>query len=149
MNAAVDIMPLTSPTDRLEPTLAALGLGRGPADERGFALPTDDPIARADGERGRGRDSDGASREAAEQIVGMAMIQPLLAQARRSPFKSERMHGGYGEDAFASRLDQTLADRLSKRIGGPIVEAVMRTLDPAGVNRTSDAAPGGGVDRHG
>jgi len=64
-------------------------------------------------------------REAAEQLVGIALIKPLLEQARENPFKTELFHGGPGEEAFGAQLDQHLADRMAKRAGGSIVDAVM------------------------
>jgi len=130
VDGAVDIATPASPTDRLE--LAGLA-GRSAGPGR-FAMPD------AEGPAARAADADQA-RESAEQLIGMALILPLLKQARQSPFKSERMHGGFGEDAFASQLDQTLADRIAKRMGGQLVDAVVRTMTPT--------ASGKEVDRHG
>lgn len=127
MPTAVDIPALASPLDRLGPSLDAR---RG--DGRGFDLPLSDlPRPTDDAEP-----SD--TRESAEELVGMALILPLLKQARQSPFQSERMHGGFGEDAFTAQLDEQLADTVAKRVGGPLVESLMRTFEPNATGKEVD-----------
>jgi len=60
----------------------------------------------------------------AEQLVGQALYLPLLKQARNNAFKSDLFHGGQGEEAFGSQLDMELADRLAKRNGQGLVDAI-------------------------
>lgn len=54
----------------------------------------------------------GEALQAARQLVSSAFIQPLLAQMREDPFRSEMFHGGMGEDAFGQQLDTLLSDRI-------------------------------------
>lgn len=135
MNASIDIATLASPVDRLERS----GFADRRADRGGFAMPDAGALASP------AADEEDGARDAAEQLIGMALVLPLLKQARESPFKSERMHGGFGEDAFASQLDQTLADRIAKRMGGQLVDAVVRDMTA----NPSASANGKEVDRHG
>lgn len=70
-------------------------------------------------------------RQAAQQLVATTLIQPMLAQARQDPFKSELFHGGQGEEMFAAQLDTLLADRIAQRTDFPIVKAIERYLTHA------------------
>ena len=65
-------------------------------------------------------------RDAANQLVSMAFLKPLLAQARQSPFKSDMFSGGQGEAAFQQQLDTILADRMAQRVNYSIGEAVYK-----------------------
>jgi len=71
-------------------------------------------------------------REAAEQLVGIALFLPLLKQARENPFKTELFHGGPGEQRFGAQFDQRIADRLAERWAGPIVDQMMNRMDVDG-----------------
>ena len=73
-----------------------------------------------------------AQREAAEQLVGIALFLPLLKQARENPFKTDLFHGGPGEERFASQFDQQIADRLAQRWAGPIVESMLSKVNTHG-----------------
>ena len=42
--------------------------------------------------------------EAAEKLIADLYIQPMLAQARSGPFKSELFSGGMAEEVFAPHL---------------------------------------------
>jgi len=53
------------------------------------------------------------ARTAANQLVATALVQPILAQMRSSPFKSELFHGGRGEEVFGQQLDTVLAERIA------------------------------------
>lgn len=95
-----------------------------------------DAVARAEQAKARTMDL----REAAEQFVSTALINPLLAEAQDDPFKSDLFHGGFAEDAFMQQFNQIIADRMSQRMGLPIVDAIYRDL--SGVQ-------GRAVDTHG
>lgn len=102
------------------------------------------------------------AKQAAQQFVSTALVLPLLKQMRSSPFKSDYLHGGQGEDAFGPQLDQILADRIVERMSTPakvsddarttpglgLVDAVYRRImrqadhQPAASNRQ-------GVNTHG
>lgn len=87
-------------------------------------------------------DQESKIREAAQQLVATAFITPMLEQLRNDPFKSDLFHGGFAEDAFGQQLDTILADRISQKMGGPIADAVYRSM-----RQKIDAAQG--VNAHG
>jgi Rod binding domain-containing protein len=62
--------------------------------------------------------------QAAEQLIASTFYLPMLQSMRDDPFRSELMHGGYGEDAFAGMLDQELADRMARRDATGLVDMV-------------------------
>ena len=66
-----------------------------------------------------------------QQLVGL----PLLAQIRNDPFRSDLFHAGFAEDAFQSRLDTILADRITRRADFPLVDSVLNHV--LGIRRTS------------
>lgn len=97
-----------------------------------------------------------AARDAARQLVSVALIQPILAAVRDDPFKSDLFHGGVGEDTFGAQLDTILADRMVGKLdapqradgrGFPVVDAVYRMI-----MQQMQAGPtvraGGKVDAH-
>lgn len=65
-------------------------------------------------------------RAAADQLVSMAFLKPLLAQARQSPFQNELFHGGQGEKVFQEHLDTLIADRMAQRMKSSISDAVYK-----------------------
>lgn len=78
------------------------------------------------------------AREAAQQLVSIALVQPVLAQMRRDPFRTDMFHGGFAEDAFGARLDSILAERITQRSNLPLVDAIERTLGRHSVERSRD-----------
>jgi len=104
----------------------------GPFDLGRVRMPTQVGDAKASFEQALaaqgGRDKSEA-RESAEQLIGMALFMPLLKQIQDSPLRNELMHGGRGEEVFAERLNQTLADRLGQRMGGGLVDAVVERFE--------------------
>lgn len=68
------------------------------------------------------------ARQTAEELVATALVQPLLAQLRDNPFKSDLFHGGQAEDIFGQQLDTILSDRIVQGSRLPVVDAVYRTL---------------------
>jgi Rod binding domain-containing protein len=64
----------------------------------------------------------GDAMTAARQLVSTAFVQPMLAQMRDDPFRSDLFHGGFAEDAFAQQLETQLADRITQKLssGQPI-----------------------------
>jgi len=81
-------------------------------------------------------------RQLAGQLVSVALIKPMLSQARNSPFKSDLLHGGQGETIFQEHLDTVLSDRIAKRTELPIVDAMHRRL----MMRMGQPAHGGGAE---
>lgn len=72
------------------------------------------------------------TQEAAEGLVSITLIQPLLAQARQDPFRTELFHGGSSEDTFGAQLDSILAQRITQGAALPIVDAVYDQLATTG-----------------
>ena len=101
-----------------------------------------DLLAPRDGKTDRlGPSREQQARQAAEQLVAGTLIRPLLQQMQRDPFRSELMHGGFAEDAFADQLHTVLADRITRRVNLPIVDAVYhRIIDAAERTGTSSEA---------
>ncbi len=67
-------------------------------------------------------------RNAANQLVAVAFIKPLMAQMRESPFRNGMFHGGQGETIFQEHLDTVIADRISARSNFSIADAVYRRM---------------------
>lgn len=88
----------------------------------------------------RGGGEQTAARQAAEELVAVTFLSPLMKMARNDPFKSELFHGGQGEKAFGKRLDQHLARDMIDGMNLPLVDAVYGQLT---------IGFGKGVDRHG
>jgi len=72
------------------------------------------------------------AREAAHDLVSTTFIMPMLAAMREDPFRSELFHGGAAEDMFGSRLDQIIADRITRAANFPLVDSVYRQLSGNG-----------------
>jgi Rod binding domain-containing protein len=82
-------------------------------------LPTDEQILRYD-----------ALRQQAQKFVAQAFYTPMFKAMRASPFKSEVFSGGQGGQAFQTMFDGILAQRMTRGAGGPLVDAMVRSLDP-------------------
>ena len=52
----------------------------------------------------------------ANQFVAIALVKPLLAEARQSPFQSQLLHGGHGEAMFQEHLDTVITGRVAQRM---------------------------------
>jgi Rod binding domain-containing protein len=74
------------------------------------------------------------ARRAAAQFVGQTFFKPIFKQMRDSPFKSELFSGGRGEEVFGSMLDGILAERMGGAVGGRLIDALVRQLDPVASN---------------
>lgn len=69
-----------------------------------------------------------AAREAAEKLVSITLVEPILKQVREDPLRSELFHGGAVEGAFGPQLDSILAERVTGVSGFSIVETVYRRV---------------------
>src|SRR5947208_1646173 len=67
--------------------------------------------------------------EQARKWVAQTFYGAMLKQMRESPFKSEMFSGGRGGQAFATMLDQHLADHMSRAAGSKLVNAIARKLE--------------------
>lgn len=92
-----------------------------------------------------GKKSRDEVREAAEGLVSVAFVLPMMKMMREEPFKTDLFHGGQGEEMFAARLDEQLADRMTRGMNLPVVEAVYERF----AGRMDSQAAGGeaGVGR--
>ena len=85
------------------------------------------------------------AREAAEQYVATALVQPFLKQLNDSVFKSDLFHGGFAEDAFQQQLSQIIADRLVKASDFSLVDTIYDRV----MNAANQTPAAGKVDVNG
>ncbi|MEQ9455405.1 MAG: hypothetical protein RLN76_12540 [Phycisphaeraceae bacterium] len=86
--------------------------------------------------------------EAAEKLIADLFIQPLMAQARSGPFKSDLFSGGMAEDVFAPHLDAELSSGMSKSAQWPLTQSLVDQL-MAAYRQPDKQAATKGVDQHG
>jgi len=68
------------------------------------------------------------TQELAQELVAITLFQPIFAQMRDDPFRSDMFHGGQVEDAFGPQLDAILSERIAQSTNFPIVEAIHRRM---------------------
>ncbi len=68
-------------------------------------------------------------REAAGQLVATAFLLPLMAEARKSNFKSDLFGGGFAQDAMREKLDVQFAEQLAASDRFPLTDALVKHLD--------------------
>lgn len=102
------------------------------------ATPADRSVLGALGRLGRQQDERLAPspRQAAELMVSQLFYQPLLAEARQSPFQTEIGSGGRGEEVFGEQLDLLLADRMSAAAQGGLIEQLAERFEARGGRST-------------
>ncbi len=59
-----------------------------------------------------------------EKLVSTTFFQPMLAQMRDDPFKTDMFHGGFAEDAFGGQLDVMFADQMASRSALPAAKKI-------------------------
>jgi len=69
-----------------------------------------------------------AARKAAEELVSIAFIQPVLAQLRENNHAAAPFAPGPAEKAFQPLLDAEIAQRIVQRTDYGLVDAVARRL---------------------
>ncbi len=84
-------------------------------------------------------------REAANQLISVAFVKPLLAQIHQNPFRGDLFHGGQGEEAFQGHLDTLLADRVAQRMNSGLSEAIYKSF----LRNSTTTLSSSGVDRAG
>ncbi len=84
-------------------------------------------------------------REAANQLVSVAFVKPLLAQIRKNPLRNDLFHGGMGEDTFQEHLDTLLADRVASRMNSSLADSIYKKF----LGAQGSSQPAGGLDRAG
>ena len=113
------------------------GLGADPAlaaRQESFAS----VLARSD--PGAERDPRAAARGAAEQIVSVTLVQPLLAQLRSSSMAAAPFAPSRGERQFQSLMDAHTAQDLVRAANFPLVDALAERLLRASVQNEEAAA---------
>ena len=93
-----------------------------PQDARSFAS----MLSRATGESGK--TSDDRARQAAEQFVAIALVQPVLKQFRESSTAAPPFAPTQAEKQFQSLADAQLAERLVRAQNFPLVDRLAQTL---------------------
>lgn len=68
------------------------------------------------------------ARNAAEQLVATAFIQPMLATLRDATFGSEMFEPGLAEQRFGPMFDQHMADRITNAANLPLVDVIVDRL---------------------
>ncbi|TVQ59737.1 MAG: hypothetical protein EA379_10070 [Phycisphaerales bacterium] len=112
-----------------------------PGDITGFATTMDKAKA--------ARSPHEMARDAAEEFVAMAMIQPVLAQLRETNAAASPFAPGDAERRFGFLLDGEYARRIAKAQDFPLVDAVARDLLRHAIARHNAAQSGAEVDTHG
>lgn len=115
--SALDPLPATH-----APTLAPRGLPVTASDFSG-SLETAQELDAAAQDR---------ARTAANQLVATALVQPILAEVRNSPFKSDLFSGGRSEEIFGQQLDTLLAEQIAASPNLALGSVVAKQLAGAG-----------------
>lgn len=69
-------------------------------------------------------------RQAAEEFISMALVQPILEQLRETNQSAGPFAPGDAEKRFGPMLDAEIAHRMVKSAGWGLVDAVASRLDP-------------------
>ncbi len=89
--------------------------------------------------------------QAAQSLIAITLVQPMLAQARQDPFRTDLFHGGFAEDAFGAKLDAIIAERITQKTNLPIVASVYSRIMNQGQQPHSPqyTQPPQHIDTHG
>lgn len=71
---------------------------------------------------------DGGARQAAEQLVAITFVQPLLREARESNHAAAPFAPGAIEKQFAPLLDAQLSDRIVRASRWPLIDRVAHDM---------------------
>lgn len=72
--------------------------------------------------------SAGAARRAAEEFVSIALVQPVLAQARESSMAAEPFAPSPAERQFGALHDAMIAQRITRSAQFPLVDRIAESL---------------------
>jgi Rod binding domain-containing protein len=81
------------------------------------------------------------ARDAAEQLVAISFIQPVLSSLRESNMAADPFGPGDAERRFGPMWDAAIAQRVVKARGFGLVDAVARSVRREGDGAGFDAAP--------
>lgn len=68
------------------------------------------------------------AREAAEELVAITLVQPILAELRESDMGAEPFKATDTEKKFGALYDAEIARRIVKKAGFPLVDALARQM---------------------
>jgi hypothetical protein len=91
-------------------------------------------------------------REGVEQFVAFAFVKPMFDMLRNDPFKSDLLHGGYGEDVFAQELHVHWRNAITSSPKFPLVDELTDSFVGQAKNiyeRAARKAAQREVDTHG
>lgn len=80
----------------------------------------------------RGESPEEALRKDAERFIAGALVYPVLKQLRETNNAAAPFAPGEAEKSFGWMFDQHIADEIVSSQNFPLVDAVMRTIRPAG-----------------
>ncbi|MGD0464186.1 MAG: hypothetical protein ABSB74_17020 [Tepidisphaeraceae bacterium] len=61
--------------------------------------------------------------------VAMAFFEPMLKQARQSPFHSTLLDGGEAGQAFGALYDERLAERMASNASDSLVQSIVNRIE--------------------
>jgi len=97
--------------------------------------------------RDAGEGASGA-REAAEEMVAISLVQPILSSLRESSDAAPPFAPGDAERRFGPLFDAEIARRITRASNFPLVDRLARQLLTQ-AQGGPDSPPGGKVDAHG
>jgi Rod binding domain-containing protein len=100
----------------------------GAAMEKRAGGAFDASLKEAMARRGEDRTSGKDPREAAEELVAMTLVQPILAQLRDSSMAAEPFAPTEGEKRFGAMYDAQVARQIVRGSRFPLVEELARQM---------------------
>jgi Rod binding domain-containing protein len=90
-----------------------------------------------------------SARAAAEEMVSITLVQPILASLRENSDAPPPFAPGDAERRFGPLFDAEIARRITKASNFPLVDQVARQLLARGSAGAPEGGAGGKVDAHG
>jgi Rod binding domain-containing protein len=116
-------------------SLAGMAGVTGSVDAAAQARQTDFASVIARSKNAAGRDHKQAAREAAEQFVASALVQPILAQLRSTNWAAAPFAPTSGERTFQQMADAQTAIGLVRRTKWTIVDRIAESIERRGAPR--------------
>lgn len=126
---------MTDPASQLRASLTGLSFGAGASLERGARSSTLTP-ARDDANRSftevlgkqvnapQDQSPESAATNAAQQLVAVALVQPILKQLRETSMAAAPFLPAQGEKQFQSLADAEIAQRIVRSKNFPLVDRI-------------------------
>ncbi len=87
------------------------------------------------------------ARDAAEKLVAVAFVQPVLAKMRESTQAAPPFQPNQAEKTFRGMLDSSLAQKIVRSTNWPLVQRIEENLDKASPDRAIAAMRGSMTNR--